>query len=47
MENPLTLVAEAGAIENSFGRSPYVMSMKEKISLEKKEMKNKSDRGLS
>lgn len=43
---PLTLVAEAGAIVLLAGAA-YVMSMKEKISLEKKEMKNKSDRGLS
>ena len=43
---PLTLVAEAGAIVLLAGAA-YVMSMKEKISLEKKEMKSKSDRGLS
>ena len=43
---PLTLVAEAGAIVLLAGAA-YLMSMKEKISLAKKEMKTKGDRGLS
>tara|TARA_B100001094_G_C18168604_1_gene793711 strand:- start:1432 stop:1797 length:366 start_codon:yes stop_codon:yes gene_type:complete len=43
---PLTLVAEAGAIVLLAGAA-YAMSAKEKLSLDKKEMKNKSDGELS
>ena len=43
---PLTLVAEAGAIVLLAGAA-YAMSAKEKLSLEKKEMKTKSDGELS
>ena len=43
---PLTLVAEAGAIVLLAGAA-YLMSMKERLSLEKKEMKNKGDGELS
>ena len=43
---PLTLVAEAAAIVLLAGAA-YAMSAKEKLSLEKKEMKTKSDGELS
>ena len=43
---PLTLLAEAGAIVLLAGAA-YAMSAKEKLSLAKKEMKNKSDGELS
>ena len=42
----MTLVAEAGAIVLLAGAA-YAMSAKEKLSLDKKEMKNKSDGELS